>query len=82
MKITDKELEDIRINRDALDRIAEELSEMNIRQILLENEMVKLKTHFISLITKDDQLISNLMDKYGEGLLDLETGEIKISNGE
>ena len=78
-KITEEELQKIKEGRDRVTAIAEYLSELVLQQTVLDNLVKNTKQEFLDSVSDEESYFAELNEKYGEGLLDIETGEIKTS---
>ena len=78
-KITDEELQKIKDGRDNVSAIAEYLSELVLQQTVLDNLVKNTKQEFLDSVSNEENYFAELNKKYGEGLLDIKTGEIKTS---
>ena len=78
-KITEEELQKIKDGRDKVSVIAEYLSELVLQQTVLNNLVKNAKQEFLDSVSNEESYFAELNKKYGEGLLDIKTGEIKTS---
>ena len=78
-KITEEELQKIKEGRKNISSIAEYLRELLLQQTVLDNLVQNTKNTFLNLVSDEESYFAELNKKYGEGLLDIETGEIKTS---
>ena len=78
-KITEEELQKIKDGRDNVSAIAEYLSELVLQQTVLDNLVKNAKQEFLDSVSNEESYFAELNKKYGEGLLDMKTGEIKTS---
>ena len=78
-KITEEELQKIKDGRQRVTVIAEYLSELVLQQTVLDNLVQNTKNTFLNLVSDEEEYLTELNEKYGEGLLDIKTGEIKTS---
>jgi len=78
-KISDEELKQVKQNRERVVLVTERLSELFLQKTILDDMIEKLQKEFLNVLEKEQNLIKNLNEKYGEGLLDIETGEIKTT---
>ena len=78
-KITEEELQKIKDGRGVVSSVAEHLSELVLQQTVLDNLVKNAKQEFLDLVSNEESYFAELNEKYGEGLLDIETGEIKTS---
>ena len=78
-KITEEELQKIKDGRREVSLVAEDLSELVLQQTVLDNLVKNTKQEFLDLVSNEESYFAELNEKYGEGLLDIETGEIKTS---
>lgn len=78
-KISDDELQQVKQNREKVLEISQQLSELVLQQTLLEEQLKSVKQLFIDSVNKEQFYLQNLNETYGEGLLDINTGEIKTT---
>ena len=76
-KITEEELQKIKDGRKEVSLVAEHLSELVLQQTVLDNLVKNTKQEFLDLVSNEESYFAELNEKYGEGLLDIKTGEIK-----
>jgi len=78
-KISDDELQQVKQNRERVLQNSHNLSELVLSQTLLEQQIQEAKTVFLESVERESNNLESLNKKYGEGLLDIETGEIKTT---
>jgi|TARA_R100000005_G_C5002951_1_gene210886 hypothetical protein len=78
-KLSDDELKQVKDNRETVVLITEKVSEMFLQKTVLDDLIQKLQNEFLISLEKEQNFIKQLNEKYGEGLLDIETGEIKTT---
>ena len=78
-KITEEELQKIKEGRKNISSIAEYLSELLLQQTVLDNLVKNTKQEFLDSVSEEEIYFAELNEKYGEGLLNIETGEIETS---
>ena len=78
-KITEEELQKIKDGRREVSLVAEDLSELVLQQTVLDNLVKNTKQEFLDSVSNEESYFAELNKKYGEGLLDIKTGEIKTS---
>lgn len=78
-KISDEELQKVKTNREQVLTNSQQLSDLVLQQTLLEEQIGIVKSHFLAAFNTERNYLESLNDKYGEGLLDIETGEIKTT---
>ena len=76
--LTQEELQSLRNLRDQQNNILAGLGSLEYRITLLENNKAVLKSQIAELEKTSADLGAKLTEKYGNGNLDLETGEITI----
>jgi hypothetical protein len=81
-KINDAELQKVKQNRDRVLQSSHNFSEFILSQTLLEQQIREAKVVFLESVDVESEYLQNLNKIYGEGLLDIETGEIQLPNGE
>ena len=69
-KLTSEELQTVKDIKQEYTNLAFALGELEIQKVML------LDTQR-DLVAKEKQLVKQLQEKYGEGTIDLETGEVK-----
>lgn len=78
-KINDEELQKVKTNREQVLTNSQQLSDLVLQQTLLEEQIEIVKSQFLAAFSTERNYLESLNDKYGEGLLDIETGEIKTT---
>ena len=78
-KISDEELQKVKTNREQVLTNSQQLSDLVLQQTLLEEQIGIVKNQFLAAFNTERNYLESLNDKYGEGLLDIETGEIKTT---
>ncbi len=78
-QVTEEELQKVKDGRDKVSMLAEYLSELVLQQTVLDNLVKNAKQEFLDSVSDEESYFAELNKKYGEGLLDIETGEIKTS---
>ena len=78
-QVTEEELQKIKEGRKNISSIAEYLSELLLQQTVLDNLVKNTKQEFLDSVSEEENYFAELNEKYGEGLLNIETGEIETS---
>ena len=78
-KITEEELQKIKDGREQVSVVAEYLSELVLQQTVLDNLVKNTKQEFLNSVSVEENYFAELNKQYGEGLLNIETGEIETS---
>ena len=78
-KITEEELQKVKDTRQVVSVVAEYLSELVLQQTVLDNLVKNTKQEFLDSVSEEENYFAELNEKYGEGLLNIETGEIETS---
>jgi hypothetical protein len=78
-KITEEELQKVKDTRQVVSVVAEYLSELVLQQTVLDNLVKNTKQEFLDSVSEEEKYFTELNKKYGEGLLNIETGEIETS---
>ena len=78
-KITEEELQKIKDGREQVTVVAEYLSELVLQQTVLNNLVKNAKQEFLNSVSDEENYFAELNKKYGEGLLNIETGNIETS---
>ena len=78
-KITEEELQKVKDGREKVATIAEYMSELVLQQTVLDNLVKNTKQEFLDSVSEEEIYFTELNKKYGEGVLNIETGEIETS---
>ncbi len=78
-KFTEDEIKELKAIRSKFTDISYKLGQIEIQHLGLEDEKKKLITSFSNTIEKEKSLAKQLIDKYGKGTIDIDSGEF-ISN--
>lgn len=78
-KISDEELQKVKQNRQQVLTNSQQLSDLVLQQTVLESLVGDAKRTFLESVNTESNYLQSLNTKYGEGLLDIETGEIKTT---
>ena len=78
-KITEEELQKIKDGREQVSVVTEYLSELVLQQTVLDNLVKNTKQEFLNSVSEEESYFAELNKKYGEGLLNIETGDIETS---
>lgn len=78
-KISDEELQKVKQNREQVLTNSQQLSDLVLQQTVLESLVGDAKRTFLESVNTESNYLQSLNTKYGEGLLDIETGEIKTT---
>lgn len=73
-KVTQEELIALKAISDRNDRCVVELGRIEYQKTVLEQEANKIKNNIIKLIDEEKRFSDQLVDKYGDIKVDLETG--------
>lgn len=76
-KLTQEELQQILTFRTQFNEILLDIGQYQLRRQILEEEISKLTTKFKEIGDQETAFLNTLNEKYGDGQIDLETGEIK-----
>ena len=76
-KLTEEELNEVKQIRQDYTNLVYALGEIELQQISINKEKQRLLEVQSSLLEKEVQIANKLQEKYGQGNLDIETGEIK-----
>ena len=77
LKLTEEELSEIKSIRQDYTNLLLSLGELELQQVSINKEKQNLLEVQAKLFEKETQVASRLQEKYGQGNIDLETGEIK-----
>lgn len=75
-KVTTEELNSLRRLQQETEGLAQEFSRLSMERALLRKEMEIVESRMFDAIDKQQDYIKSLHEKYGDGSLDIETGEI------
>ena len=79
-KLTQEELDQLKSPNDRETLIVQNLGIIESKLILMENQKNALKQEYISLAIESQKLAQTLQDKYGDGNINIETGEFTSIN--
>ncbi len=74
-KLTEQEVQSLREFQQQRQTVAFELGNLELTQIDLDSRKEEIETYYLELKIKEQQLGTELSDKYGNGSIDLEKGE-------
>jgi hypothetical protein len=74
--LTPEELQQFKSFRKEANRLASILGELNYQKTLLDLELENLKEAIRTNVTKQQAQLKELGNKYGDGSINIETGEI------
>jgi hypothetical protein len=74
-KLTEQEVQSLREFQQQRQTVAFELGNLELTQIDIDSRREELETYYLELKIKEQQLGTELSDKYGNGSIDLEKGE-------
>lgn len=75
-KITTEELNKLKQLRQDTNSVINEYNDLNVQLLLLQKEVSTKRNEFYAKVDEQEAYLKELYDKYGEGSLDIETGEI------
>ena len=75
--LEEKEIKDLRELKSSYDSLVYTLGTVEAEIFSLENTKQEIKQKLVEITNKEKTLAKKLEDKYGEGKLSLETGEIE-----
>lgn len=78
-KISEEELNVVKENRRRVLQNSQLLGDLLVKQVLVKNAVFEAEGEFLKADEIESKYLQELNEKYGEGLLDIETGEIKTS---
>ena len=79
-KLTQEELDQLSSLNDREALIVQNLGIIESKLILMENQKNTLKQEYVSLVIESQKLAQTLQDKYGDGNINIETGEFTSVN--
>ncbi len=74
-KITEEELDSLKKISQIYDELVSKFGSLNIQKILIDQQLDQLKGEYSDNQIKERETIQSLNEKYGEGSLNLQTGE-------
>jgi hypothetical protein len=74
-KLTEQEVQSLLEFQQQRQTIVFELGNLELTQIDIDNRREELETYYLELKIKEQQLGTELSDKYGNGSINLEKGE-------
>ena len=78
-KLTDEEIQKINDLQQKREALVTELGQVNLAKLNLEERENKAREFYGELLVEEITLSKELTDKYGAGQINLETGEITIT---
>lgn len=75
IKLSEEELKTLRDYQKTQNQITFNLGNVDIQKAILEGQRSQILDNLASLQEKSNKTAKELQDKYGEGNIDLETGE-------
>ena len=79
-QLTPEELQEFQASRSEVNRLAAISGELNYQKTLLELELENLKEAIKATAIKQREQLKQLGEKYGDGIINPETGEITPSS--
>lgn len=73
--ITQEELEQLKNNQDALNNLVISLGQTELQIHTLQNQVKAIKVEYDAVVDKQEELSQTLSAKYGDGAINIETGE-------
>ena len=74
-KLTIEEVQSLQELQQQRQTVALEFGNLELTQLEIDNRREELETYYLELKTKEQELGTELSDKYGNGSIDLEKGE-------
>ena len=75
-KLTVEELQEFQANRGESEKLAAMLGQIHYQKVLLEVELEDLKNRVVELTKKQQKHLEYLGEKYGNSMINPQTGEI------
>ena len=79
IKLSEEELEVLRGYQQEQNQITFNLGNVDIQKAILEGQRSQILDSLANLQEKSNETAKELQDKYGEGNIDLETGEFTLT---
>mgnify|MGYP003624679743 CR=1 FL=1 len=79
IKLSEKELKTLRSYQQNQNQITFNLGNVDIQKAILEGQRSVILENLANLQEKSNKTAKDLQDKYGEGNIDLETGEFTLT---
>lgn len=73
--ITQEELSQLQENQEILNNLVVSLGQTELQIYALENQVKAIKAEYDTVIEKQEKLSQTLSSKYGDGAVNIETGE-------
>lgn len=73
--ITQEELAQLQQNQETLNNLVVSLGQTELQIYALENQVKAIKAEYDAIIEKQEELSQILSSKYGDGAVNIETGE-------
>jgi len=74
-KLTEQELKDLKFNQNQSSDLTYQLGQIDMQKSLLDSQRDEILGKITDLQEKQNNLAKELQDKYGQGNINLETGE-------
>ncbi len=75
-KITDQELKSIRDIQDKNQRLTIQLGQLHSDAVIINAKVKEIEQQLIQAYNDSNKISSEIVEKYGPGVLNIETGEI------
>ena len=74
-KFTEEELTELKGIRKGFSDVSYKLGQIEMQRITLKNDKETLVSEFNNTIEKEKEVAKKLLDKYGKGQIDIDSGE-------
>lgn len=75
-KLTEEELQQVKTVKSEYNNLAFSLGELELQKINIEENKKQLINVYSQLVEKETSIAKTLTEKYGDGTINIETGEI------
>jgi uncharacterized membrane protein len=75
-KLTEEELQQVKTIKSEYTNLALTLGELELQKIDIEENKKQLISTYAQLIEKETSIAKTLTEKYGDGTINMETGEV------
>ncbi len=74
-KFTTEEVKELKDIRKEFSDLSYKLGQLEMQKVTLENDKANLVSEFNNTIEKEKTIAKKLLDKYGKGQIDIDSGE-------
>ena len=74
-KFTEKEVNELKVIRDTVSQVSYKIGQLRIQKIQLDEQEKQVLKELDKNFEKEKALAKDLIDKYGKGTIDIDSGE-------